>query len=133
MTTPTRSVEQTAAWDAQPITPSRARSVVADALGRAGYDEIAADITATALLLTSELVTNAVVHAPGPVKIRVRCDDHLLRVEVHDRSTVAPRRLEVVEGSIGGRGMQVMDALATDWGNRLAPGGKIVWFDLALG
>jgi anti-sigma regulatory factor (Ser/Thr protein kinase) len=127
--TPTRSVEDTAAWDARPTTPGRARSVVAGVLERAGHDEI----TETALLLTSELVTNAVVHARGPVSIRVRCDDHRLRVEVRDRSSVAPRRLEVVGSAVGGRGLRLVDALATDWGDRCVPGGKIVWFDLALG
>ena len=122
-------LEDTAAWNARPTTPSHARSVVAAVLERAGHDKI----MATALLLTSELVTNAVVHAGGPLNILVRCDDHLLRVEVRDRSTTAPRKLEVDDGTVSGRGMHVVDALATDWGHRSAADGKIVWFDLALG
>jgi anti-sigma regulatory factor (Ser/Thr protein kinase) len=122
-------LEDTATWDARPTTPARARSVVAAVLERAGHGEVAA----TALLLTSELVTNAVVHAGSPVNMRVRCDDHALRVEVRDGSSEAPRRVDGVGGSVGGRGMHLVDALATDWGCRSLAGGKIVWFDLALG
>jgi anti-sigma regulatory factor (Ser/Thr protein kinase) len=122
------ALERTAAWDARPSTPARARSVVADVLERAGHEERGA----VALLLTSELVTNAVVHAGGPVDIRVGCDDHVLRVEVQDGSASAPRRVEAAEDDEQGRGMHLVDALASDWGHRTVDGGKVVWFDLAL-
>ena len=89
-------------------------------------------LAATALLLTSELVTNAVEHAGGLVSVHARCDDHVLLVEVGDAESEVPRRVASVDGAIGGRGMHLVEALATRWSTRSVDGGKVVWFELAV-
>jgi GAF domain-containing protein len=84
-----------------------------------------------ALLLVTELVTNAVVHAGTEIELHVETSDGL-RIEVVDRS---PGSLPVVkpapsEAREGGRGVFLLDALATQWGTRHFGEGKSVWFEL---
>lgn len=120
--------EAAATWEARPSTPARARALVERVLQGAGQ----AQLVATAVLLTSELVTNAVEHAGGLVSLHAQCDDRMLRVEVGDADSKMPLRLAAVEGSNGGRGMHLVDALATRWSTRAVDGGKVVWFELAV-
>ncbi len=121
-------LEDAATWEGREPTPAQARELVEQLLERTGHPEL----VATAVLLTSELVTNAVRHAHGEVSVRARCDDHVLRVEVGDSGSGMPRILEVVDDAIGGRGMHLVEALATRWSTRSVDGGKVVWFELAL-
>jgi GAF domain-containing protein len=84
-----------------------------------------------ALLLVTELVTNAVVHAGTEIELRIDTDPDL-HIEVVDRS---PGSLPVVqpapaETREGGRGVFLLDALANEWGTRHFGGGKSVWFRL---
>ena len=124
--------EDAATWDAQPSTPARARHLVEQVLGRCGLERGGdPELVATAVLLTSEIVTNAVRHSGGAVSVRARCDDHGLRVEVGDSGAGMPRVVEVVEDAISGRGMHLVEALATQWSTTPVDGGKIVWFELA--
>ncbi len=86
------------------------------------------------VLLTSELVTNAVVHGLGPVQLMLIDDGLRLRVEVSDAETeslpLAPRWPGQMDAS--GRGLLIVDRLADRWGTRprRTPPGKIVWFEL---
>jgi anti-sigma regulatory factor (Ser/Thr protein kinase) len=80
------------------------------------------------VLVFSELVTNAILHAHGAARIDVHHGDHLLRVEVHDTSHDVPH-LETTR-RIGGHGIQIVDALARSWGWKQTRTGKIVWADL---
>jgi len=82
-------------------------------------------------LLVSELVTNAVVHAHGPVELRVWAVPDLVRVEVRDGSRSAPRIRDYGPESTTGRGVRMLDNLASSWGVELGSSGKIVWFELA--
>ena len=84
-------LEDAATWEARSTTPARARALVEQVLERGGH----AELVDTAVLLTSEVVTNAVEHAGGPVSVRVRCDDHVLRVEVADAGSDVPRLIDV--------------------------------------
>ena len=86
-------------------------------------------------LLGSELLSNAMLHAPvdGPVTVRVVVHHRRLRVEVDDDSTQAPRVLYPPPHETGGRGMQLMDRFSESWGlEPRAAGGKTVWFELPL-
>jgi anti-sigma regulatory factor (Ser/Thr protein kinase) len=93
-----------------------------------------ADLLGLVVLLTSELVTNAVVHGLGPVQLMLIDDGVRLRVEVSDGETgslpLAPRPPDPVDAS--GRGLLIVDRLAEHWGyqSRRTPPGKIVWFEL---
>jgi len=96
-----------------------------------------------AVLLVSELVTNAVTHGDDgagtsgggrAITMLVRCSAGELRVEVHDRSREmpVPVSLEVPDDSETGRGLMLVDTLAADWGYYRTPGGKAVYFTLLL-
>lgn len=85
-----------------------------------------------AQLLVSELVGNAVQHAGGPCRLRLVRRAGLLRCEVEDCSGAPPVPRTAGAGEEGGRGMGLVDLLATRWGSRLTPSGKAVWFELEL-
>ncbi|MFT9670062.1 ATP-binding protein [Streptomyces rhizosphaericola] len=86
------------------------------------------------LLVVSELVTNACLHAGGPEELRIGCTPKALRVEVVDRGAgqPAPRTPHRV-GRPGGHGMFIVQRLCLDWGvQRTADRpGKTVWAELA--
>jgi two-component sensor histidine kinase len=84
------------------------------------------------MLLVSELVTNSVVHAGGPVTLRAQLDGPVLQVNVDDTAATlpAPRQPDTT----GGRGLHIVAALATDWGSAPRRGdGKTTWFTLGTG
>ena len=85
------------------------------------------------ILLTNELVANAVFHAGTDVEVRVRKVDAGLRVEVSDGSRDLPVREEVDTDRPRGRGLLMVDELATSWGIDLREDGKAVWFELGGG
>lgn len=108
--------------------PALARRAVEERVDH-GYDEEHAD---TLLLLVTELVTNAVLHAgaPGsPVLLRVTVTPAQLRVEVHDRGPGFEMRRPEPRGSSGGYGLFLVERMSDRWGvNR---GGRTcVWFEL---
>lgn len=105
-----------------------ARSIVIDFLRRNGSDSA----VEVASLLTSELVTNAVVHGATAVGLLATLSDHRLRVEASDRSSKAPAMRQARAGDTNGRGLVVVASLATDWGYEMRPSGKSVWFELAI-
>lgn len=92
------------------------------------------DICDTAILLTSEIVTNAVVHARSAARLGVEVADGGVRVEVGDDSPRPPRPLAVVDvDAASGRGLWMVDLLAGEWGVSPEPHGKVVWFRLVPG
>ncbi|MFG2825262.1 SpoIIE family protein phosphatase [Kitasatospora sp. NPDC048365] len=82
-------------------------------------------------LLTSELITNALVHAGAPVQIRL-FRNQLLTVEVSDVDSREPRLRAARAEDEGGRGMHLVNELAHRWGSRATRDGKVVWFELEL-
>ncbi|MFJ9522450.1 SpoIIE family protein phosphatase [Kitasatospora sp. NPDC101801] len=80
-------------------------------------------------LLTSELITNALVHAGSPVELRI-LRDHLLTIEVADVDSRPPRLRHAREADEGGRGMYLVNELAHRWGSRATDEGKVVWYEL---
>src|SRR5206468_10246184 len=83
-----------------------------------------------AALLASELMSNAIQHAAGPVEVRAdRADGHLV-VQVTDRSETRPSVRRADPWSERGRGMAMVQDGARDWGVWPHPQGKIVWFKL---
>lgn len=86
----------------------------------------------TALLLVSELVTNAVLHAHGEVSLRVQDRGATARIEVGDGSAMPPRMHGFAVESATGRGLRLLDRLAVRWGALPAAsgGGKVVWFEV---
>lgn len=88
----------------------------------------------TLALLTTEAVTNAVEHGPagGEVSVAVSVVDGGWRVAVSDESSADPVLQEVGPEAMGGRGVMLIDRLASEWGvDHLNGTGKTVWFGLA--
>ena len=92
---------------------------------------LSGDLTDTAQLLTSELVTNAVIHGRSPVTVTTVLDDGLLRVEVTDDNSRHPELRLTDDLALDGRGLHIVDLLAARWGVTDQPLGKTVWFELA--
>ncbi|MFD7703926.1 ATP-binding protein [Streptomyces caelestis] len=85
------------------------------------------------LLVVSELVTNACLHAEGPDHLAITCDKKVIRIEVTDRGTGQPApRTPHRAGRPGGHGMFIVQRLCLDWGVVRAEdvAGKTVWAEL---
>jgi anti-sigma regulatory factor (Ser/Thr protein kinase) len=88
--------------------------------------------TDAAVLLTSELVTNAIKHAAGEaVTLGIRHGRGRLRVEVHDTSFSLPALTDTPAGAEAGRGLILVASLSAEWGFYRTPAGKAVYFTLA--
>lgn len=84
------------------------------------------------LLLVSEVVTNACLHADGPEELVLRHREDHLRVEVSDASPEHPRRRQPRAPSLpGGHGLMVLDRLAGAWGSEPRGRGKVVWVEVS--
>ena len=110
-----------------PISAVAARQLIEAALQRWGDD----DTTEVATLLTTELVTNAIVHARTDFALRVVTHENRLRVEVCDLSHDPPRLVPIQDAEEHGRGLHLVHALSASWGVDWRPDGKAVWFELA--
>jgi len=116
--------------ESSPESAGIARRAVRAALGHSVDDWFAN----AAMLCTSELVTNAIVHAGDGCGLQVCFDPPsggVLRVEVSDDSQEQPHVVPPGDvWRIGGRGLQIVEQTSTRWGTQdLAPG-KVVWFEL---
>lgn len=105
--------------------PSRARRFAEEALNG---DIATLDVL---LLLLSEVVTNAVLHAGSDVTVRILRNGPKVRVEVADHSKSGPVRRSFSENAGTGRGMILVEELADDWGMQPSEDGKVVWFEVA--
>ncbi|HEY1634204.1 MAG TPA: ATP-binding protein [Acidimicrobiales bacterium] len=88
------------------------------------------DQTEAAVLLTSELVTNAIIHARTEVAVTMRAAGDGLRVVVLDESDEQPSPRSEADELGGGRGLKLVDAVAASWGVAPQGRGKAVWFEL---
>ena len=92
-----------------------------------------ADVVETCQLLTSELVTNAMLHGSGAVRISLDCAAGILRVRVRDGSVRRPAARDAPNpDETRGNGLLLVETLALSWGFApdLLTGGKTVWFRL---
>jgi len=112
----------------KPASVRTARVFTAEALGE---DGIEASVIELAVLLVSELVTNATVHAQSKIRVTVHVDTHWVRVEVEDEGPGEPRLRRPAPGQLSGRGLAVVDRLSTDWGTDEHENHKTVWFEIA--
>jgi anti-sigma regulatory factor (Ser/Thr protein kinase) len=85
-----------------------------------------------ALLVISELVTNAVTHADSSFRIRLSLTPARLRIDVLDNGAGTPEPLPYSQTEEDGRGLYMVDAVTSAWGLDDVPGeGKLVWAELA--
>ena len=92
----------------------------------AGYPE---DVRATVALLTSELASNAVVHAQTPFTVRAHADRSVVRVAIGDSGGRRPAMTARDSTTMGGWGLSMVDAAASRWGID-ADDTTTVWFEI---
>ncbi|MCX4775978.1 ATP-binding SpoIIE family protein phosphatase [Streptomyces sp. NBC_01264] len=118
-----------ATWllEADPAIVADARRLVLEQLTAWELDELAFSTE----LIVSELVTNAIRHAGGPVRLRlIRADS--LTCEVSDSSNTQPRMRRARNHEEGGRGLYIVAQLSHRWGSRYTVEGKTVWSEQNL-
>ncbi|MEU9168000.1 SpoIIE family protein phosphatase [Streptomyces sp. NPDC048420] len=121
--------EQVADWDV-PVDPAlvaEARKTASRQLTDWGLEEFAF----TTELIVSELVTNAIRHAVGPIRLRLIRERSLV-CEVFDSGATAPHLRHPRTTDEGGRGLLLVSQFAQRWGTRFAPDGKIIWAEQSL-
>lgn len=114
------------AFDTKPKSAALARGFTAGVLQAAGW----LDQVDTAVLLVSEIVTNAVRHAKSPCSLVVSFRDGAVELSVEDGDPRPPAFRSAGALDQDGRGLLLIGALADDWGVRSVPGGKATWFVL---
>ena len=113
-----------------PVSVRSARRLVAAALQDWGLDHL----EEPAVLLVSELVTNAVLHARTGLAVEVQHTSEVVRVQVRDGSRRRPQPRQHEVSAATGRGLGLLTAVACRWGcdDAPAPYAKTVWFELPV-
>ncbi|MGW7164048.1 SpoIIE family protein phosphatase [Streptomyces sp. NPDC054884] len=121
--------DRTALWqvESDPAAVSGVRACVSGLLHDWGLDEEAFTLE----LILSELVTNAIRYATGPITVRV-IRDRTLICEVSDGSSVSPHLRRAAGMDEGGRGLFLVAQFADRWGTRYTPEGKVIWTEQQL-
>jgi anti-sigma regulatory factor (Ser/Thr protein kinase) len=105
--------------------PGRARRLLQQHFGAA----LEPDDLHTAKLLASELVTNAVRHGEGSIRLKAHLNEDRVRIEVFDEGGGFQYQLEELDfEAVGGRGLHIVDAEASRWG--VYEGSTHVWFEV---
>jgi anti-sigma regulatory factor (Ser/Thr protein kinase) len=126
---PTVQLPRRISLNAGPTAAAEARRQVREAI--CAWD--APVDTGVAVLLTSELVTNALAHETGEtLTLTITCVCGQLRVDVHDTSCAMPVLIEAPPDAETGRGLMLVASLATDWGFHMTRAGKAVYFTLGF-
>lgn len=117
--------KETVVLQASPLSVAEGRRFIGDRVTGARSDD--------ARLVVSELITNALIHSRGALRLTsVRHDDELC-IEVWDcEATAVPEPREADDGMPGGRGLQIVAMLCSSWGHRSDPPGKTVWGTIDL-
>ncbi|MFJ3308776.1 SpoIIE family protein phosphatase [Streptomyces sp. NPDC086549] len=123
------SPDRVASWEipADPSAVAVVRNDVARQLAVWGLEEVAF----TTELIASELVTNAIRHAYGPISLRL-IHERALICEVSDASNTAPHLRRALSTDEGGRGLFLVAQLAQRWGTRHTADGKTIWTEQQL-
>ncbi|MCP2098647.1 MULTISPECIES: ATP-binding protein [Actinosynnema] len=109
---------------------ARARRVVGESARTWGLSD---DLQDDAALVVTELVSNGVDHASGPLTLTLTRTASGLRIAVADTSRKLPEPRPVEVGSARGRGLIIVRELSSAWGTDLTSSGKVVWAELAEG
>jgi len=109
-----------------PSSATLARSHALDLVAPWASREFAADMG----LLVTELVANAVLHGAAPIHLELFVDPPSIGIEVFDGSFVPPVMRQLGVEITSGRGLRLVDAIATSWGTRARIDGKVVWCEL---
>jgi anti-sigma regulatory factor (Ser/Thr protein kinase) len=83
-----------------------------------------------AILLTSEIVTNVVLHTRSMFVLHLTVRPDAIRIAIHDESAHLPHVRKPTMGEVHGRGLHIVNAFASRWGYETNGSGKSVWFEL---
>ncbi|MCI3278475.1 SpoIIE family protein phosphatase [Streptomyces cylindrosporus] len=121
--------DQVADWDlpADPAVVADARKEATRQLTEWGLE----DLAFTTELVVSELVTNAIRYADGPIRLRL-IRDRALICEVSDGGATAPHLRHPRTTDEGGRGLLLVSQFTQRWGTRFVPEGKVIWAEQSL-
>ncbi|MFD7936060.1 SpoIIE family protein phosphatase [Streptomyces sp. NPDC059755] len=121
--------ERVADWElpADPAAVAEARKTASRRLAEWGL----AELSFTTELVVSELVTNAIRYATGPIRLRL-IRERTLVCEVFDGGTTAPHLRHPRATDEGGRGLLLVSQVTQRWGTRFLPEGKIIWAEQSL-
>ncbi len=106
-----------------------ARRFVRDALAET---DAAPDLVDSAVLLVSELATNVTLHARTDLRVTIRFDDGQVWAEVKDWNSRMPQACMTPTDATTGRGLALVEAIASRWGTERDGEGKTVWFMLEV-
>lgn len=123
------AVDRTVELAPRPSSAAEARRIVTRLLR--DLEPTARDV---GVLLASELVTNALLYAPGHIWLQITEIEDGYRIAVRDNSakSVSPRRVGI--DATSGRGLALVEQLSSAWGVDLRePDGKEVWFEVSRG
>lgn len=120
-------------FDSHPGAPAEARGFLADQIRElSGGATDLTDWTATASLVVSELVTNAVRGGSPTAVVELAVHHDHADLSVTDQAAGVPQRRHPNIGDAGGRGLGIIAAVSRRWGVDPVPGGKRVWVELDL-
>lgn len=119
--------ESTRWFPCSALAPKAARDFVADTVAGWGYGELVTD----AALVTSELATNAFLHAVSDVTLTISRREGSVRIALVDAHPRDPERRPASDTRSGGRGLAIIDAIATQWGVGRIGDRKVVWVELS--
>lgn len=106
-----------------------ARRFVSATLEQWGLDQVAPD----ALLVVSEMATNAVLHAESPFRVFIHHSSGVLHLSVRDAQRGWFEQGSPTAAEVNGRGVSIVEAVATRWGCDAVADGKVVWAELSTG
>ncbi|HEX3840978.1 MAG TPA: ATP-binding protein [Acidimicrobiales bacterium] len=116
-------------FGSDPTSAAAGRQFVSDATA-----DLSSETREQVALMVSELATNSLVHAATGFKIRIDRSDTRIRIEVSDVGGGQPILRSPATSDPHGRGLQIVKALADNWGTTERPehSGKTVWFELSF-
>jgi anti-sigma regulatory factor (Ser/Thr protein kinase) len=122
------AIEMTTRWfPCSVLAPKEVREFVAETVRAWGRDDLVID----AALITSELATNALLHAASDVTVTVSLRPDAVRIALADAHPDDPERQPESATRPGGRGLAIVDAIASRWGTGRVGARKVVWAELA--
>ena len=128
-TRPTELYQRRVRLTRKPAAAAEARSQVRVAI-REWKAPVDHDI---AILLASDLITNAIMHGAGAtITVAIRCSRGHLRIDVYDKARSLPLGMDEPADTDAGRGLVLVAALSTEWGSFRTPAGKAMYFTLAF-
>ena len=112
----------------EPASATRARTLARERLEMS----CSRDTLETVALLVTELVTNAILHARTPLLLTLESRPGHVRICVEDRSNDQPAVRSYESDAVTGRGLALVEQLASTWGVDTTPSGKVVWCEVPV-